>query len=183
MIEMKKEGWVKLVRAKVDGSKESYEIAKDVAIWLNDKLHMKYSEQRHKDHSPPSVIRYRESFDQVNNLLWDIRYDNIHHVAHNRFIGTLSAYIDEPNKRAEMGILIAPGFRGHGNGTEAWRLAMRYLETRVDVIEAGMMFGNTGMRKICERCGMEPAGFILDHFIYEGQREGCFFYRWKRSRQ
>lgn len=159
---------VRLIPAEMDPKKVD-----QIVGWLNNKEHMQFSEQRHTEHSYSSVKYYRQDHDQVDSLLWDIH-------AANEFIGTLTAYIDQPNKRADMGILIGPEFADTGYGGEAWKLAMRYLQTRADVITAGMMLDNIAMRRICERSGMEAAGFILDYFVYDNKRQGCLFYRWKR---
>jgi [ribosomal protein S5]-alanine N-acetyltransferase len=174
MIEMHNDR-VKLLRGQTLGI--DTDLIERVCGWLNDKEHMRFSEQRHKTHTSQSMIEYRKGFDQVTSLLWDIYY-NLNDGYH---IGTISAYIDEPNKRAEMGILIGPKYCGFGLGTSAWTLAMRYLQSRVEAIFAGMMLENIGMQKICKHCDMVPAGFVFDYFILENHRESALFYKWKQS--
>jgi RimJ/RimL family protein N-acetyltransferase len=147
-----------------------------IASWLNNKSHMRFSEQRHAHHSIESVERYRLSFDQANSLLWDIFI-----VDGNTFVGTISAMIDEPNKIADMGVLIGPMYTKLGIGFEAWRMVMRHLKTRADCITAGMMQDNIVMRRICDKAGMQPSGFQLNRFLYGGRREAAFFYQWVRN--
>lgn len=132
---------------------------------------MQYSEQRHKEHSALSVARYRLEHDQDTKLLWDI-YANSQY-----FAGTLTAYIDEANRRADMGLLILPEYTGQGYGLAAWKLAMEHVYTRVPRIFAGMMDANVAMRKICVRSGMEPTGLIDGYFQFNGQPEDAVFYR------
>lgn len=154
-----------------------WEDCEQIAGWLNNKEHMRYSEQRHKVHTARTVEIYRKNFDQIDNLLWDIHLLG----ANDELIGTITAYVDPPNRRADLGILISPMYAGGGYGTRAWRMAMGYLRKRVDVIGAGMMLDNKAMRRICEKGGMEPAGFIVDQFLLNGEREPCMFFKWKRT--
>jgi [ribosomal protein S5]-alanine N-acetyltransferase len=155
-----------------DEVKTKYEL---VALWLNNKEHMRYSEQRHKIHTFKTVFEYRLNFDSSQHFLWDI-----YRLPESYLVGTITAHIDAPNRRAELGILIGPEFGQCGYGAFAWQRVMDYMKPRVDVIEAGFMLDNIGMKKICEKCGMRPSGFMIDHFILDGKREACLFYAWRK---
>lgn len=142
---------------------------------------MQYSEQRHKNHDYLSVKCYRQVHDQNSKLLWDIFANSMTRDMACKpvqyFAGTVTAYIDEPNRRADMGMLIIPEFAGQGYGLAAWKLAMGHVYTRVPRIFAGMMAHNRGMRRVCEKSGMCESGRIPDYFQFNGQPEDAVFYR------
>ena len=140
---------------------------------------MQYSEQRHKEHTTLSILRYRLDHDQTNRLLWDIYLTGATVEGEDTlgFAGTITAYIDEANKRADMGIMIFPIFSGMGYGAEAWKLVMEHVFTRVPTIFAGMMASNRGMRRICEKAFMCECGRIPGYFVLNDKREDAIFYR------
>src|SRR5262245_38422741 len=81
--------------------------------WLNDKDLMRYSEQRHHEHTLRSQLDYVRA-EHSQRKLWLLRCDGVD-------IGTLSAYVDIANKRADLGILIGRReYHGQGLAAEAW---------------------------------------------------------------
>lgn len=132
--------------------------------WLNDKDHMRYSEQRHKQHTLDSQWEYVKSFiDEPSNILRDIRLEG-------NLIGTISAYIDVPNRVADVGLLIGRGFGGKGYGYEAWAMCCNMLFENMNMrrIEGGCMGINLPMIKIFRRFGMKEEGRRMSHFIVDG---------------
>lgn len=132
--------------------------------WLNDKDLMKYSEQRRQSHSHDSQRRYLKRIVARDDRFWGIYVDNA-------LVGTVSASMDWPNKRANLGILRGAR-RGEGIGAFAWLAAttMLFNQHGIRKIEAGMMAANEPMVKTCLRSGMAEEARIKEHYEWNGQR-------------
>jgi [ribosomal protein S5]-alanine N-acetyltransferase len=131
-----------------------------VVEWLNDAETMRYSEQRHRNHSV--------DFQQIHILMMtgnQNKYMEIHYG--DALIGTICAHVDEPNSVADVGILI--GDRkvwGKGFGTEAWQAFCDHLlGNGIRKIESGAMAINFGMINIFRKTGMHEEGKRSDHFL------------------
>ena len=126
--------------------------------WLNNHDLMRYSEQRHKEHTVETQYEYLRSF-HYPDVFWSI-------MAKDTLIGTATAYVDDHNKVANLGILIAES--GYGHGTIAWRLCCDYLfERKLRKVEAGCADKNLGMMAICRKAGMFVEGRQVSHFQFE----------------
>jgi RimJ/RimL family protein N-acetyltransferase len=133
--------------------------------WLNDKALMRYSEQRHQQHTVATQRFYIRRAREEHILLWAIK-----HAAGNNMVGTISAHIDEINKRADMGVLIGGQYGGCGYATEAWTAVMTWLlNDRVRKVEAGAMADNGQMIRIMQKVGMRYEGCRIAHFWREGR--------------
>lgn len=134
---------------------------KTMVGWLNDPEVVRYSEQRHKEHTEESQQFYLQDGPDV--------FREIH--AGDRFIGTISAYIDEPNSIADVGILIGDkSIWGKGYGTEAWIAFCDHLFLhKIRKIEAGAMNINSRMINIFRKSGMHFEAFRENHFLYDGE--------------
>lgn len=146
--------------------------------WLNDPETVKYSEQRHKQHTVESQHKYLNDF-PAGSHIWLIRaktettVDNWHHID----IGTITAYIDEPNKLANMGILIAKEHQGQGAGREAWQAVMKFLKAAgIEKIECGVRYDNIAMNRLAQASGMEYEGQQLRHFKMDARTRGAVRY-------
>lgn len=133
---------------------------KDMVRWLNDPEVVRYSEQRHKQHTEETQLAYLQDHPGVFREIY----------LEDRFIGTISAYIDRPNAVADVGILI--GERSvwrQGLGFEAWEAFCDNLfKNKIRKIEAGCMANNHGMISIFRKYGMRSEGWRDEHFIYLG---------------
>ena len=134
--------------------------------WLNDREVVKYSEQRHRSHNIDSCREYLASFRGTSNYFWAIisKDEALEH------IGSITAYVDNNNLVADLGIMIGDKkVWGKGYGTEAWTAVCDYLfmKTKIRKITAGTMALNAGMRSIMRRAGMVPDGARLKQCIYE----------------
>src|SRR5215475_15788978 len=78
--------------------------------WLNDKDLMRYSEQRHREHTLRTQLDYVRD-ESPQRKLWLIRCESVD-------IGTLAAYVDENNKRCDLGILSGSS-ENQGQGCDA----------------------------------------------------------------
>lgn len=129
----------------------------DTVAWLNDPVLMKYSEQRHNNHTVKSQLEYIHSFSEPNQYR-KITYNGI-------FIGTISAIIDERNSVADVGILIGEPFVKKGHGCDAWRLfCLELAKQGVRKIEGGCMAKNGAMIRIFEKNHMRLEGTRRYHF-------------------
>ena len=138
----------------------------DYVAWLNDKELMRYSEQRHREHTLASCRAYLESFRGTPNYFWAVvrREDGAH-------IGNLNVYVDVNNSTADMGLLIGRAdAAGRGYGLEAWTVAMGFLidELGLRKVTGGAMSDNKAMVKIMRRSGMEPDGVRKRQFLRRG---------------
>ena len=151
--------------------------------WLNDKENLKYSEQRHLDHTLKSQREYLNKFPK-DSFIWliQVKVDN-----RLEDIGSISAYVDPYNGTADMGILIAKEHKGKGYGEESWKRVMDFLvEGNIRKITCGCRSDNAAM--IClasfymTREGRRWAHFLDDNdcpvdLIYFAYHNGS----WKAS--
>lgn len=131
--------------------------------WLRDPEVVRYSEQRHMEHTLSTQLRYVNSF-AAKSHLWAII-----HVDSGKHIGNLSAQHDDPNNVSDVGIMIGEAkMWGQGYATEAWKAACGWLLDKdcggVRKLEAGAMRTNEAMLRILRHSG----------FVEEGERKNRF---------
>lgn len=138
--------------------------------WLNDHLHMRWSEQRHSKHDNISQSVYLANAGEwiggVGYVVYGIR------TADNTLVGTISAHIDLNNGIADLGLLIGPENAKLGYGTEAYRALSEHLLSKRDSIrklEAGCVEGNVAMQRILNRCNFRLEGTRFNHFEIDGK--------------
>jgi RimJ/RimL family protein N-acetyltransferase len=134
--------------------------------WLNDRAVVKYSEQRHVEHTTDTQVDYLRWLNRTNALAWLIRIKDAD-------IGTIFANVDMPNQVADLGILIGhrPAWK-RGYGFEAWSVTMEHLfSIGIRKVEAGCMADNAGMRAIMLKSSMSMEGCRFNHFLRDGVPE------------
>lgn len=129
---------------------------------LNDKEHMRYSEQRRRFHDRETQYAYLESANE-RLLLLDLQERSP--ILYS--IGSMSCHIDPDNKVVDLGIMIIPSEANKGYGTEAWRAVMNEWLKRSYKVEAGCMYNNFPMRDVMIECGMEYEGTRARHYLLE----------------
>ncbi len=137
----------------------------DQLRWLNDPMVVRYSEQRHQQHTQYSQLSYINLFREGSHI-WAI-----HRVDNKQHIGNLTAVYDAPNGVADVGIMIGETTEwDKGIGTEAWMAACDWLlgEGGVRKLEAGCMKSNEGMMKILKKSGFTKEGERVNHFVVNG---------------
>jgi len=136
--------------------------------WLRDPDVVKFSEQRHREHTLSSQLRYVDGFTGASRLWAICRIEDGEH------IGNLAAAIDEPNNIAEIGILIGDKESwGKGFGGEAWAVACDYLLAGgIRKLEAGCMRENAAMLKILLKSKFDFEGERANHFLLDGRPTG-----------
>lgn len=132
--------------------------------WLNDPEVVRYSEQRHRRHTLASCREYWRSFQSSPNYFWAL----IEHERGLGHIGNMNAYVDPPNRVADVGILIGERavWRG-GYGMEAWQAVCDFLlhEGGIRKVTAGAMATNSGMLAIMRKAGMVEDGRRVRHYL------------------
>lgn len=135
--------------------------------WLRDPEVVRFSEQRHGEHSLSSQLRYVSTFAGRSHLWGIYLAENGDH------IGNLSAVHDEANNVCEVGILIGEiGCWHRGIGGEAWRATCTWLLDKdcggVRKLEAGCMRSNVAMLKMLRSSKFVEEGERLNHFLENG---------------
>lgn len=150
-------------------------ITNEYVGWLNNPEIVRFSEQRHKNHSIESCKDYWLTFSGTLNYFWAITLKNKGY----EHIGNINAYVDEPNKTADIGILIGEKtLWSCGFGLEAWNVICLFLinEIHIRKITAGTMSSNTGMIRIFTKSGMIEDGRRLRQCILDGKEVDVSYY-------
>ena len=143
--------------------------------WLNDKTVTAHSEQRHKTHTLESCRRFFEGMRAGGNYFWAITVKDdpaSGHNGHRGHIGNIAAYVDAPNRVADLTILIGEQTAwGRGFGAEAWIAVCDWLFAEADIrkITAGTLATNTGMIAIMKKAGMIEEGRKRNQFLQDGR--------------
>ncbi len=143
--------------------------------WLNDRDLMRYSTQKTRLHTTESCRQYLASFDGTPHLLLAI-LDR----TSRELVGTITAYIDEENRSADLGILVARP--GRGIGAEAWGLLMEHLfvHRAMEAITAGTDARNTPMLRIFAKHGMTLVR--RGPCLFVGEQGETLYFRVERQR-
>lgn len=136
--------------------------------WINDPAVVRFSEQRHRSHTLSSCEAYMRSFEGTAHHFWaiEVHEDGLGHV------GNMNAYVDPPNRVADVGIMIGDvRARSRGLGLEAWRMACDHLlgPGGMRKVTAGTLSTNEPMLAIMARAGMKPDGTRSRQMLWEGR--------------
>lgn len=136
--------------------------------WLNDAEVVRYSEQRHKNHTLQSCSDYLANMRSAGSLFLSIEVV----LGKPCHIGNISVSIDIPNNSADLSILIGDkGMWGKGYASIAWSALMEYLLFEVGFrrVTAGTMEVNDSMIRLIKRSGMDIDCVRPRHFLWEQQ--------------
>src|SRR5262245_44512645 len=136
--------------------------------WLNDPEVVRFSELRHRRHTRQSCLHYLRSMREGGHCFWAIVASGppLHHV------GNIAAYVDGPNRLAEVSILVGErALWGRGLGSAAWSLVVEWLLSAGGMrkVVAGTMTANKAMLRIMEQSGMAVEARHLRHFLLDGE--------------
>lgn len=149
--------------------------ANQFSVWLNNPEIVRYSEQRHKKHTPQTQTDHWLSPATIEpNMVYSIYLQE-----NEGLIGSISAQVDPHNNVANVGILIGDKSQwGKGYGYEAWECFCNYLfyEKKIRKIEAGCMETNFPMKRICQKFMMFYEGARRGHFLLDGITTGLEMY-------
>ena len=135
--------------------------------WLNDPQVVQFSDQRFRTHTLVSCREYYETFGSSPHLFWAILLRG----AADRHVGTMTAYVDEHHKVADVGILIGDGVAwGRGSASEALRAACDHLLRQLELrkVTAGTIERNVGMIRVMEKAGMVDDGRRQRQLLWNG---------------
>ena len=138
------------------------------AGWLNDPDVVRYSEQRHQNHTLESCRRFVDSFSDGPDHLWAI-IETDKGLGH---IGNINTAVDAPNKVADIAILIGEKQAwGGGLGAEAWTAVVDYLLDAGGMrkVTAGCMAENKAMVAVMEKSGMTEEARRQGNFLLDGK--------------
>ncbi len=143
--------------------------------WLRDPEVVRFSEQRHREHTLSSQLRYVNSFAGRSHIWAIYRVDG------GEQIGNLTALVDEPNNVAEVGILLGDKAAwGKRYGLEAWIGACDWLLNAtggaVRKLEAGCMRDNEAMMAILKKSKFIQEGERMNHFLLDGRPVGMVLF-------
>lgn len=136
--------------------------------WLGDPDVVRYSEQRHRDHTLETCRLFVQSFTGGPNHLWAI-IETEKGIGH---IGNINTAVDAPNKVADIAILIGEKQAwGTGLGGEAWIAVVDYLlgNGGMRKVTAGCMAANKGMLAVMEKSGMTEEARRQGSFLLDGK--------------
>ncbi len=133
--------------------------------WLNDPELMKFSEQRHKNHTLESCREYFIRMTKQQHFFWAVVSK-----ATQEHVGNITAYLNRIHLTANLAIMIGnTGYQSKGFGLEAWNLALSYLlKTGIRKVHAGTMSTNLPMRKIFTKSGMILEGTLKQQCLIHG---------------
>lgn len=130
--------------------------------WLNDPEVVRFSQQKHRQHTLDSCRSYVDSM--RGSPFWAIEVDGQH-------VGNISVAVDYHNEAADISILIGErAIWGQGYGLQAWQAAvasMRQMGSRL--ITGGCMATNKGMLRVMEKAEMKPYFVRKNYFCDNDQ--------------
>ena len=143
--------------------------------WLNDPEVVRYSEQRHRQHSMETCRQYVRTMADAGNSLWAI----IGVDPAFGHIGNIAAVLDRNNQLCDVAILIGERSAwGHGLGTEAWIAVCNFMLGPMGMrkVTGGTMENNKAMVRIMERADMVPDGRRLAHYLIKDEAVNLVYF-------
>ena len=142
--------------------------------WLNNKVLLKYSNQRFVNHNYSSCLKYYRSFKKTDNLFLIIK-----RITDGCAIGTLTVYFSKYHGVADVGILIGDEQSvGTGLGSDAWCALIDALSTQDSVrkITAGTLRSNKAMARLMAKSGMLHECTKFKQELCNGMPEDILYY-------
>jgi len=134
--------------------------------WLNDPGLMRYSEQRHRVHTPRTCERWFWDLKNRGGIMWGVFLGD--------HIGNISVEVDEANSVADISILMSIS----GYGTGAFGLAADSLDYRK--LTCGCMDANVAMKRVAEKNGFSEECRRKGQFLLDGAPvDGVYFARFR----
>jgi ribosomal-protein-alanine N-acetyltransferase len=153
---------------------EKHHLTTRYVAWLNDPIVVKWSEQRHRNHTLESCQSYLGSFPKNRGEIGSEFTDEFLAIISDDpklgHIGNISTSVDKENCVADLSILIGERRAwGMGFGLETWRLLMDHLLTKLQMrkVTAGTMSANVPMLKVMDKSGMTIEGRRAEQFVLD----------------
>lgn len=144
---------------------------KDIVTWLNNKEHLKYSNQRHIEHDDNSQLNYIRKIIQSGGsylVFWE----------NGDLVGTASISVNKHINLSEIGILISPIKKGQGYGKRVFGSALEFcIETiRPFKIRCGCSSENVAMQKILLNSRFQLEAILIGEEDHNGSRADLVLY-------
>lgn len=150
------------------------DVSPQYVAWLNDPEVVRYSNQRFITHTTHSCTLYVNNFKgSVSKLFKIIRKSDA------TTIGTITAYINQSHKTADMGILIGDRSSwGKGLGGDAWFTLLNALLSlrQIRKVTAGTMDCNQSMNRIIQRSGMTFEAVRSKQELLDGRPQDILYF-------
>jgi len=144
---------------------------KRIVSWLNDKHHLRFSNQRFQTHTIETQHDYAEKLRRDGHL-YIVAY------AGKILVGTSSVLLDQTLKVAEIGILISNELEERGFGTKLMQATVAFVENQLDMkkICGGCLSVNIGMKRVFEKCGFQIERISANEGIFQSKRVDVHLY-------
>lgn len=145
------------------------DVTDEYVSWLNDEEVCRDNSHATFPNTKEKTYAYVESLTAGNRQsVFCIRWKkNLEHV------GNIALQnINWVNRSAELAIIIGNRkYWGKGIGTEAYSLLIGYAFERLNLnrVSSGQTVRNTGMLRVCEKCGMKKEGVFREAMFKEGR--------------
>lgn len=93
-------------------------------------------------------------------------------------VGCIGIDVDRTHNHGEIGYWIGPSFWGHGYGTAALRLFLRYCFSCLDLhrVHAHHLVRNPASGRVLQKAGMRHEGILREHILKAGRYEDTVLY-------
>jgi len=147
------------------------DISDKYVSWLNNKQHMKFSEQRFINHSESTAKDYLASFNNCDNRFYAIK-------SNSNLVGTGTLYVNKAYGTCSVGILIGPEFSGQGYGMQAWQLLTTIIPKNLGLrkVSAGTLETNIAMLRLFEETKMQFEARLVKEGIFEDSAVDVLLY-------
>ena len=126
------------------------DISKNYLNWLNDKDHMRFSQQSQFIHDVASSRKYIDTFAGTINKFLAIKREEV-------LVGSATIYCSTDYFSCSCGIMIGKEFSGKGLGKMAWNILVTDMARtlRIRKVEAGTHIENIKMISLFKNSGMK----------------------------
>jgi len=155
------------------------DITESYISWLNDTDVVRFSNQRFKQHSYQTCLRFFEGFDWSNAL-----FIAIWHQESNKMIGTMTVYSSHYHQVADIGIMLGEKpYWGKGFGKDAWQAILNLLQKHSDLrkITGGTLSCNKSMINVMQSAGMTEDGRRKSQELVDGTAHDIVHFAWFRG--
>jgi [ribosomal protein S5]-alanine N-acetyltransferase len=142
--------------------------------WLNDPVVVRYSNQRHIQHTKESCASYLNSFGNSENMFLSIR-----DLSQDTEIGTMTAYISSKGTCVDIGIMIGDrSVWGSGKGKDAWCTLVKWFSDQplITRVTAGTLSSNKAMIKLMISAGMVLENVRPSDDVIDGESQDIHYY-------
>ena len=154
------------------------DITPQYLAWLNDRHHMRFSNQRFVDHSTASAHDHLEKFSCSKDQFLAID-------SANSLVGTATIYFSPHHGTADIGILVGVEYSGRGIGQECVAVVTTELfDQGVRKVTLGTSEANLPMQRLLEGLGFKEEGMRPRQEIVNGLECGLiYFAKYRQDRR